>query len=299
MQKLIEIIKGSFIGIANVIPGLSGGTIAIILKIYDKLINAISDVFKHPIVVIKSLLFILIGLVLGIVLAVLGVTYFYEKYPVPTAFLFLGFILGGIPFLLKEINLKKINIRKGLIFLFFLGATAIFPFLSGSVKNIEQLSFVNFMILFGLGVISSATMVIPGVSGSMVLMCLGYYESIMNLAKECLVDFMNFEMGLFFENLLLVLPFAIGIVLGIVVIAKIIKLLLIKARELTFYAIMGLILATPVSIIYNIKSFQVDFVEIIFTIILFGLGITIPYLIENKMMKKFNNKNALEERKEV
>lgn len=290
MTKIFDIIKGFFIGIANVVPGVSGGTLAIILKIYDKLINAVNDLFSTPIKAIKSVFFIGIGIVLGIILSVFGVTYFYDNFPIPTAFLFMGFIFGGLPVITKEINFKKINILKILLFIGFLLLTVSLPYISGTNKSINEFSMFNMIILLFLGVIASATMIIPGVSGSMVLMCFGYYDSIMNLIKNCISSFLAFNVKDCFHYGLLILPFAIGVGLGIILIAKLIKYLLNNYRELTFIAILGLILASPFGILYQIESFDIKILEWLITGVLFIFGLLTPYFLEEKLSKKFKSK---------
>ena len=112
MNKLFDILKGFVIGIANVIPGFSGGTMAVILKIYDRLIEGLSDVLKHPLKVIKDLWAIVLGLALGIVFAIFAVVTLLNKFPLPTTLFFVGLIIGSIPSIFKETtkdNPSKIN----------------------------------------------------------------------------------------------------------------------------------------------------------------------------------------------
>ena len=108
MKKLIDIVKGAIIGIANVIPGLSGGTIAVSMGIYQRLINNIADILKHPIKVIKDLWLLGIGLVIGIILSIFGITYLLENHEIPATMLFVGFILGSLPIIVKEVK-KLLN----------------------------------------------------------------------------------------------------------------------------------------------------------------------------------------------
>ena len=171
----------------------------------------------------------------------------------------------------------------------FFTLTVSLPFISGTNKNINEFNLLNLIILLVLGLISSATMVIPGVSGSMVLMCIGYYDSIMNLIKNFISAFLDFNIKECFNLGIIILPFAAGVILGVILIAKLIKYLLNNHRELTFIAILGLILASPFGILYQIKSFDIKFGQWIITIILFVIGLFTPYFLEEKLSKKSKN----------
>ena len=107
MKNIILIIKGFFMGIANVIPGVSGGTIAIILGIYEEFISRISNLFKD---LKKNLLFLIpigIGMGLAIVTTSKLVSYSYDKFPLPTILFFVGLVFGGIPMLIQNVKGKK------------------------------------------------------------------------------------------------------------------------------------------------------------------------------------------------
>ena len=108
MKKFLRIVKEFFqgvaIGIANVIPGFSGGTMAIIFNVYERIINAFSDVLKHPIKVIKDVWSIALGLVAGIIIAIVGIVKLLELATIPTVMLFVGLIIGSIPFIYLSIK---------------------------------------------------------------------------------------------------------------------------------------------------------------------------------------------------
>ena len=97
MDKLIELFKGMGIGIANIIPGFSGGTMAVVFNLYEKLIYAFSHFFESPVQILKELWAVLIGVILSIFIAVFGITTLLDAYPVPTLLLFVGMVLGSIP----------------------------------------------------------------------------------------------------------------------------------------------------------------------------------------------------------
>ena len=226
MKNIILIIKGFFMGIANVIPGVSGGTIAIILGIYEKFISAISNLFKN----IKENAMFLIPIFIGMGIAILTtskvISYSYDEFPLPTLLFFVGLVFGGIPMLMKNVKGKKESkkISNYVIFLItfllviFLASYKFIFSINGNV-SFSSMGLTSYILLFFVGIIAAATMVIPGVSGSLVLMILGYYYPVINtinaLFKE---DFLH--------NATILFVFGIGIVLGIVCISKILELLL-------------------------------------------------------------------------
>ena len=96
-DKLFDFLKGIAMGIANIIPGFSGGTMAVILKVYDKFLYALGNFFNHPIIVIKKVWSLFLGIVVGIVLGAVTIVKLLEIFPVPTMLFFVGLIIGSIP----------------------------------------------------------------------------------------------------------------------------------------------------------------------------------------------------------
>jgi len=116
MKQLIKIIKGSFVGMGSILPGISGSMIAAILKIYQDLITALNDFTKAPIKSILSIWPYLIGVFLGLGFGLLFINLFYDQFPIPLTLLFIGFILGAIPGILKEIKSDHYHVQHFLVF---------------------------------------------------------------------------------------------------------------------------------------------------------------------------------------
>ena len=213
-------LKGAVMGIANVIPGVSGGTLAVIMGIYDKFISAISNIFKD---FIKNLLFLLpivLGMGAAIIISSKVIGNALEAIPLATALFFEGLIIGGMPILYKKIKgheKKPLNI---VIFLIVFALLLVYTFAFGGINNevvIVEFNFVEYLKLFLVGVVAAATMIIPGISGSMTLMVLGYYNLVVT---DAVGNITNFD--LLSRNLNILIPFGLGCVIGIIVIAKII-----------------------------------------------------------------------------
>ena len=280
MKNVILIIKGFFMGLANLIPGVSGGTIAITLGIYDKLISSISHILSNIKENIKFLLPIFIGMILSILSLSKVMSFALDKFLFPTILFFIGAIVGGVPMLYKKVKGNK-SIVSYIIFVLTFGLVIGLTYLSGgNVISFDNINIIGYIKIFFVGIISAATMVIPGISGSAVLMTLGYYEPIINTIKD-LTNFSNLA-----NNMMILIPFGIGVIIGILLIAKLIEYLLKKYEIKTYYGILGFVFASIISII--IQNFfmngiiNISILEVIIGLILFGLGFIVAYKLGDK-----------------
>lgn len=248
---IITALKGVAIGIANAIPGVSGGTMAVILKIYDQMLAAINLNLKKLRQNWRFLLALACGMGVGILLTAKVLSWFFEAYYVPTQLFFVGVILGSIPMILREVKhpakdgsmsvhdaSRKNSPGKMAVntILFVVGAALVvgISFLNG--KEIQQQAQATFTI--GLGIyllfalfLAAVAMIIPGLSGSFVLLLLGGYQMVISAVND-----------LFQLNSLLILGFGgVGVLLGLLLGAKAISWLLARYRQATYCCILGLI----------------------------------------------------------
>ena len=264
MNFLTNILKGMMIGIANVIPGVSGGTMAVSLGIYDRLINCIAGFTKTFRESISFLAPILLGCLAGIAGFTYAIEYLLEKHTFVTCMAFVGLILGGIPAILHSMNKKRQETKQAidaLSFFLFIAAFAVaagFPLLKAGDSSLSEIpvTAASMGILFLLGVLASATMVIPGVSGSMMLMILGYYYGIINTITGFLNALKTMDLTTLKDGFCLLVPFGIGILLGIALIARLISFLFERYGVQTHCAILGLVAASPFAIFYNTGLFS-------------------------------------------
>lgn len=251
MTWLLDVLKGAVIGIANIIPGVSGGTMMIIMGIYDKLLFCINNVFKQFGKCIKILLPYALGIVLAIVCMSAVITGSMAKFPLPTAFAFIGLIMGGLPAILQEC--KGIKLKFGHFVAFAAAAILLvgMQFMPASADVELKASVGQSLIIVLMGMIASATMIIPGVSGSMMLMILGYYHPIYGsipLLVEALLSGQWSAVGYYAA---IIGPFLIGVVLGILGISRLIDAMLTKCKGLTYAIILGLVVPSPVVILMS------------------------------------------------
>ena len=240
-DSLILFFKGAAVGIANIIPGVSGGTIAVVLGIYDKLIESIAEFMQNPKKRKEYIVFlakVCLGAVCAIFLLANVMSYLLESHFSMTMFLFMGFILGGMPAIVKAHDDMKI--RTSRIMSFILGMILVLSisiigrnlspqeavFTSGAVLTDTS----SYIIFFAASFFAGGAMIVPGISGSFILVLLGQYSILVSSVKE-----------LRFQAILIAV---FGAVLGIFIFSKVIDFLLKRMPTLTYYFIIGLICAS-------------------------------------------------------
>lgn len=252
MKWFLDVLRGMVIGLANVIPGVSGGTMMVSMGIYDKLIWSINHLFKEFRKCVTVLLPYVVGMVAAILLGAVALKAAFEKFPLPTNFLFIGLILGSLPFILKEMKGEAVGWQGVLAFVLLFALVVGLKIVEAENTTEIHLGVFEIVKLFLLGTIASAAMVIPGVSGSMMLKTLGYYEPIVTGAIPGLLKGLTGgDWSAVLHNAGILLPFGLGIVFGIFGIAKLIEFLMKKWKGRTYCAILGMVAASPVVILMN------------------------------------------------
>ena len=272
-----DILKGAVMGIANIIPGVSGGTMAVSMGIYDKIIHAVTHLFSEFKQSIKVLMPIGIGIVIAIVAVARLIEYLFGVAPFQTNLLFIGLILGGLPAIVKKVKGNAIKpgylIACILFFILVVGCAS----LDGSAGGDADITFnvINVIKLFGVGIIASATMVVPGVSGSMMLMVMGYYTPILSMINQCVDHLVSFDIAGLISDCGVLAPFGIGVVIGIFAIAKIIEIVFAKWPIMAYWAIIGLIVASPVAIVMLNAMGKLNIITILTGVAALGIGVIV------------------------
>lgn len=271
------ILKGVVIGIANIIPGVSGGTMAVSMGIYDKMIHAATHLFSEFKKSMKVLIPIIIGAAIGVVALARIIEIMFEKIPLQTNLLFIGLIVGGLPAITRKVKGKSIRLGHILSFLAFFAIVAGMAVLGEQEGAAADLSFsvLNVIKLFFVGVLASATMVIPGVSGSMMLMLIGYYNPVLSEVNRFIDNLLDFNVPGLLDGCLVLVPFGIGVVIGIFAIAKVIEIIFEKFPEHAYWAIIGLIVASPIAILLMNSFGTVNLMTVVTGIVALAAGVVI------------------------
>lgn len=270
MKHIINFLKGMIIGISNVIPGVSGGTMAVSMGIYEKLIQTIGNFFVHFKENFKKNMIFLIPIVLGAGIGIIAFSkllkFLLENYQMQTQFAFIGLILGSVPFIMKKSVAKGFSWKYCIpgIITFGIGLTlAILEILGITGNPVESfdITFMNVILLFVYGIISAVSMVVPGISGSFILLLLGVYSAIITAISSL--------------NILVLIPFGIGVVVGVLLASKIIDFLLEHFYGYTYFAIIGFVVGSLLAIY---PGFSFDMAGIV-SVICLVLGFVASFLI--------------------
>lgn len=298
MSYIINAVRGFFMALADSVPGVSGGTIAFILGFYDKFINSLDRLVygnkKEKKESIKFLIKLGIGWIIGMVSAILVLTKLFENNIYQVSSVFLGMIIFSIPLIIKTekdcLKGKYKNILFTLIGISIVSLITYFNPMSGeeNVVNISSLSFGLGIYIFIAAMLAISAMVLPGISGSTLLLIFGLYIPIMSAIKEVI----KFN----FNYLPVVIIFGIGVLAGVVIIIKLVKIALEKYRSQTVYCIIGLMIGSLYAIVMGPTTLEVpkDPLSIkSFNVIFFIIGIVIIFVLEQ--IKKILDRKKIEE----
>ena len=246
---------GSAIGVANIIPGVSGGTLAVVFGIYEDLMQALGNFITDRTNRWKYVRFLAIlfsGALIAIITLARVLSWSLENYPMPTIFFFLGLIVGSIPVVLRTHPDMKINWNRIVAFLAGIVLVVALALIqgegttrTGSAINFSAISTTQLFYVGFCGILSASAMIVPGVSGSFLLILLGIYFDV--LAALSGLTTILFSEGLTAEmigRLSLLASLGIGIVIGILVIARIMSWALQRFPAATMFFILGLIIGS-------------------------------------------------------
>ncbi|MBQ8472088.1 MAG: DUF368 domain-containing protein [Bacilli bacterium] len=250
-------IKGFILGISEGIPGFCSAILAMFLGVYEELLEVISGFYKVKIL-LKNLPF-LIGMLLGLITIVIGMAYIINQAEDILKLFFLGLMISGLFNLKKKVNFK--NNEKNWIFLFgilFSILPEIMP--QGSTSN-------NYLLIIIGGLISALGFILPGISGSLILLTMGIYPTIINSLSNVFKIFVKLPMN---ADLIISLLFLISFVLGAIVFSKLIKRFIQKKENMFLKFCMGLILGSTLIMLIECYYLSINvFIKII--LIMFGI----------------------------
>lgn len=228
---IIVALKGFIVGSTMLVPGVSGGSMAMILGIYDRLIASISSFFKNKKINIIFLTVFSACAVLGILLFSKPMTFLLENFNLPTLYFFLGAVAGGLPLIFKEAKVKKLNYKVIIYIIIGLVVMIAFAIIPEGLFVPDTSNYLlAFILLTIAGLISAVALVLPGISVSYMLLVLGLYQTTIKALGEFDIKFL--------------LPLALGLIVGIIATTKLLEYLLNKFPQPSYLIILGFIIGS-------------------------------------------------------
>ena len=230
-KNLITIIKGMIVGGTMLVPGVSGGSMAMILGIYDRLVSSVSSFMKHKRESFLFLVLFSLGGGFGMLLFANPLLGLIERYPMPTLYFFLGAVAGGVPLIIKQAGIKTFSWKAPLYVAVGLLVVFIFAILpTGTFQSEMEAGFVSFLLLMLAGFIAAVALVLPGISVSYLLLLMGLYDETIRAIGEFYLPFL--------------IPLGMGLFLGIILTTKVLELAITKHPQSTYLIILGFVLGS-------------------------------------------------------
>lgn len=286
----LNVLKGGLIGVALITPGFSGGTVAVVLGIYYGLVSAVAGLLKN---FKKNFLFLLpfaIGMVVAVAALIIPMRLAFEYIPLPIICLFVGLMLGGMPPIAKEAGKPTpLLILAFVLACAFAVGICFIPVPEGMEAG-EQANVGVYFALAGVGLIAACGFVVPGISGSMIMMIFGFYYYVLG-AGENLLKFNNVG-----NSLLILFVFTIGVIAGFFLISFLMKIFITRYKRGTYYAILGFLVGSVFSIYYKQDTLITDIMPlpafIVLSVLLFAVGFAASFIFCKLTERKREDKNS-------
>ena len=254
---------GMAIGTGAAIPGVSGAAIAVIFRVYEDIINAVNNFRKKFGWAIAILLPILLGCLVAVGICIVLFHLAFRHLMFVLMCLFAGFLLGSFPGITDEIKGEKIDKKAimlmviGALFVIGLGIASVFSGLDVKALFEDPIPWWLYLVLIPVGAVAAVALTVPGLSGSLILLIIGFYRPLIDKAEGWAKE--PFHGGNFSHTGALfgvIGCFAIGCLIGVVVVSKIMNVLLKKWRKETFFAIIGFIAGSVFVLFFNHEIFD-------------------------------------------
>ena len=268
---MLLFIKGFLIGIGKIIPGVSGAMLAINFKVYERLLQALTSFFSNWKENFKFLLLLGSGIISAIILGSRVLLYLYSNYKFITMMFFVGLIIGGVYNFSNNINYNKKSIT-------IIGVTTLIC-LSISILNInnnyelKNNSFDNIIFFLG-GIIEVFASLVPGISGTSLLMIIGIYDNILAMVSNA------FNIAYVIKNINIYLSYSIGMFISLIINLNIISYLLKEYKNITYTIILGLSTASIIFLCLICFKLEYTLIEFIIGIMLFTIGLLISTILD-------------------
>lgn len=290
MNHIIKVVKGACVGLGSILPGISGSMVATIVNIYTELITALNRFTKQPFQAVKSVWQYILGVMLGYLIGFLLIDLFLDSFPIPFTLLFIGFILGAIPSVTKEIK----GVKRYWHHYFVMGLSMILMivFLVVQESTATSGNWTYYLVIFLIGLLTAAALITPGLSAATLLMALGYFHLLIAFVGDFLraLTSGNFTEVIDFLPLLFIL--VLGVIVGMIIVGKLMYQVLMHYKIHFYHAVLGIIFVSPFNILFELQSsttsnvFDQTWLTWVSAGGLFVLGFFITYRLATKPTKE-------------
>lgn len=269
---------GMGIGTGAAIPGVSGAAIAVIFHVYEDIINAVNNFRKKFGYSIKVLIPILLGIVCAVIPCIILFHLAFKYLMFALICIFVGFLIGSFPGITNEVKGVKITGKYwviliiGIIFVIGLGVASVFLGDAFDLQTVfDEMPWWLYLVLIPVGMVAAVALTVPGLSASLILLILGFYRPLVDHCTGWAKEIVSGNFAHIGQLLGMLGCFAVGCLLGVVLVSKIMRRLLDKHHDATFFAIIGFILGSIVVLFFNYDI--VNYYK-------FWLGMSLPASVE-------------------
>ena len=263
MKFIKRLLAGMAIGVGAAIPGVSGAAIAVIFHVYEEIIGAVNKIRKHFGYSIKVLIPILLGVVLALIPCIYLFSLAFEHMMFVLLSTFAGFLLGSLPSITDEVKDHKptrkqlIIIGCAILFVAALGIASVFlgPNIDMNTQ-FDKMPVWLYFVLIPVGALAAVALTIPGMSGSLILLVIGFYRPLIDHTRSWGKELLQGNFSHTGMLLGMLLTFALGCLFGIVLVSKVMTYLLKKDRISTFYGIIGFIIGSFFVLFFNYEIYN-------------------------------------------
>lgn len=235
MKYMVSVLfRGMCVGGTMLVPGVSGGSMAMLLGIYDKLVSSVSSFFKHKKESAVFLTLFCAGAAVGMILFARPLLALINQFPMPMMYLFIGAVLGGIPLIYKEAGIKKISWRTILYVVIGMAGVMLFALIPTPESALSGSGIVQILVMAAAGIFAAVALILPGISISYVLLLMGIYDTVMQ------------AIGTF--QIVPLIPMGVGLVLGIILTTKLLEMVMRRFPVPVYMIILGFILGSVVQV---------------------------------------------------
>lgn len=263
MKFLKRLLAGMGIGVGAAIPGVSGAAIALIFKVYEEIIDAVNNFRKHFSYSIKVLIPILLGIVLAVIPCIYLFSLAFEYLMFVLLAAFAGFLLGSLPSVTDEVKGIKPNKKQIIImvitFIFVIILGVLSVFLGPKVQlndTFDSMPIWLYFVLIPVGILAAVALTVPGLSGSLILLVIGFYRPLVDHAKNWGSEFIHGTFNNFPKLIFMILSFGVGCLIGVILVSKIMSYLLKKDHDSTYFGIIGFITGSLFVLFFNYEIYN-------------------------------------------